>query len=109
MGALIDDAIETIGIHLNRTDRTTRTSAMPTTERITHFRGALSTTPRFYFYNGRYWRLPQEWYAARRFTAYALPRATFTTSAPQTTPTNDVDTYEEGGEEEDTEAEITPN
>ena len=105
MGALNDGALSVLGLQWNRTTSTTRAPAVQTTKRITLFRGpSLSTTPRFYFYNGRYWRLPQEWYAARRVTAFAWPRATTTTAAPTTTPTPDEDMYEDGGEEENNEA-----
>ncbi len=41
-----------------------------------------STTPRFYWHEGRYWRLPPEWYARRRALQLALSAAT-TTGAPE--------------------------
>ena len=102
MGALGDGALLVLGLHSNRTASTSLAPAILTTKRITLLRGppSLSTTPRFYFYNGRYWRLPQEWYAARRLTAFAWPRATIKTAAPTTTPTPDEDMYDNGWEEE---------
>lgn len=104
-GALSDAALAALGAQSNRIMSTTRTLAVQTTRRVTLLKGSISTTPRFYYYNGRYWRLPQEWYLARRATAYAFPLAITVTTPRITTTTASEDIYEEAAGEENNEAE----